>query len=58
MKPETTVSIVNASMWIAVSAAIIAALIITGRVSTLWFFLIPMFGGLYTKYQPDNKSGD
>ena len=58
MKPETTVALVNATMWIAVSAAIIATLIITGRVSTLWFFLIPMFGGMYTKHRPDDKDGE
>ena len=58
MKPETTVAIVNASMWVAVSAAIIVALIITSRISVLWFFIIPMLGGMYTKHRPDDKGSD
>jgi len=49
MKPETAVAIINTSMWIGVSAAIIFALYITKSASVLWFFLIPSFFGMATR---------
>lgn len=32
----------NAAKWLAVGAAIVAAVIVTGQTYPLWFFLIPM----------------
>lgn len=32
----------DAAKWLAVGAAIVAAVIVTGKTYPLWFFLIPM----------------
>lgn len=55
MKITTAAVLINAAMWLGVSAAIIVALLITGRSSALWFFLIPLFGTVSIK-QTEKKS--
>lgn len=42
MKTTTAFAIVNAAIWLGVTAAIITALILTKRLSVFWFYLIPM----------------
>ena len=40
-----TVILLNAAMWLAVGTAITVAIVITGNVKALWFFIIPMLSG-------------
>jgi hypothetical protein len=49
MNAYKSAAIMNAAMWIAVSAAIITVVLVTGKGSWLWFFLVPLFGGYKVK---------
>jgi len=53
---NTSVAIVNATMWIATASAIIAGLILTERIAILWFFLIPALSAMTTKYETTKGS--
>jgi hypothetical protein len=53
MKETTTLAIINASMWLSVGTAIIITVITTGRISPLWFFLIPAL--VRTVYNGNDK---
>lgn len=54
MKITTAAVLINAAIWISVSAAIITAMVLTGSITALWFFLIPLFGIVGVKQ--DEKS--
>lgn len=47
-----------AAMWLAVSAAIIVAIIHTGRISVLWFFCIPFIAQIFPFINDDKKEGN
>ena len=49
MKATTAAALINVAMWIGVSAAIIVALVITSRISVLWFYIIPALSGYSTR---------
>jgi len=55
MKSMTAEAIINIAMLLGVSAAIIIGLIITGRVSVMWFFLIPAFVMVGTSRSSDKS---
>jgi hypothetical protein len=57
MKAETAVAIINTAMWLGVSAAVIIAVIYTGRIGVFWFYLIPAMSGYATK-QSKSEKGD
>lgn len=60
MKITMAAVLINAAMWLGVSAAIITALLITGKASVLWFFLIPLLGTVgfkQTEKENDEKEG-
>lgn len=40
MKITTAAVLINAAMWLGVSAAVITAVVSTGSTAALWFFLI------------------
>lgn len=59
MKNLWWIGLSEAAMWLSVGAAIIIALFLTGKVSVLCFFLIPMFGGFTSvKTSSDNADGE
>jgi hypothetical protein len=58
MKTTTAFTIVNAAMWLGVTAAIITALILTKRLSVFWFYLIPAFCGFSLKTHTDKEDAD
>ncbi|MCX4355383.1 MAG: hypothetical protein OSJ43_04060 [Oscillospiraceae bacterium] len=49
MKITTAAVLINAAMWLGVSAAVITAIVSTGSTAALWFFLIPLFGTVSIK---------
>lgn len=57
MKITTAAVLINAAMRLGVSAAVITAVVSTGSVAALWFFLIPLFGTVSIK-QTEKKSGE
>ncbi len=57
MKITTAAVLINAAMWLGVSAAVITAVVSTGSAAALWFFLIPLFGTVSIK-QTEKKSGE
>jgi len=57
MKITTAAVLINAAMWLGVSAAVITAVVSTGSIAALWFFLIPLFGTVGIK-QTEKKSNE
>lgn len=60
MKITTAAVLINAAMWLGVSAAVITAIVSTGSTAALWFFLIPLFGMVsikQTEKPKNNKEG-
>lgn len=57
MKITTAAVLINAAMWLGVSAAVIVATVSTGSAGALWFFLIPLFGTICIN-QAEKKSGE
>ena len=39
----------NAAMWLAVGAAVVAAVVMTERIAPLWFFVIPFIVCIYER---------
>lgn len=60
MKITTAMVLINAAMWLGVSAAVITATVSTGSAAALWFFIIPLFGTIcikQTEKKNDGKEG-
>ena len=57
MKITTAAVLINAAIWLGVSAAVIAAIISAGNTAALWFFLIPLIGtvGIKTETPKNNE---
>ncbi len=56
MKITTAAVLINAAMWLGVSAAVIVATVSTGNAAALWFFIIPLFGTICLKQNEKPKN--
>ena len=58
MRATTAAAIINSVMWLAVSAAVIYAIDKTGRLSTLWVFLIPALSSVTVSSRRKTEDDD
>jgi hypothetical protein len=57
----TAGAIINSAMWISVGAAVIVSILVTGRTSGLWSFVIPFLAGFVPgtgAAKDEGKDGD
>jgi hypothetical protein len=57
MKTTTAFTIISTAAWLGVTAAIIVTVVLTRRLSVLWFYLIPAIWGYHLKPRHDAKGG-
>ena len=56
MKPTTARAIHDAAMWVSTGAAVCIAIMLTGRMTPLWFFIIPAICTLYAREKEEKKN--